>query len=174
MADLAWLRRTGLAAAIQHADVPVAGVCGGLQMMGLRISDPLHAESDAEEAEGLGLLPIETIFAAEKVTVQTRAVTIKGGHRLEAYQIHMGQTIKLDGAQAFARLDTGEPDGAVNGRNWGTYLHGVFHNGDFRRAWLASLGLSDVPERAGDPFDRLAGELERALDIPLLQRIIGV
>ncbi|HEU0166704.1 MAG TPA: cobyric acid synthase, partial [Chloroflexota bacterium] len=50
MADLAWLRRTGLAAAMQHADVPVAGVCGGLQMMGLRISDPLHAESDAEEA----------------------------------------------------------------------------------------------------------------------------
>ncbi|MBV8083918.1 MAG: cobyric acid synthase [Chloroflexi bacterium] len=173
MADLAWLRRTGLAEAIETADVPVVGICGGLQMMGLTIRDPLHSESEIEEARGLGLLPIETLFAAKKTTVQTRASTVRGGYPLHAYQIHMGQTISLDGARPFARLESGEPDGAVKGHNWGTYLHGVFHNAQFRRAWLATLGLTDGPE-PDDPFDRLAAELEQALDLPLLHRIVGL
>ena len=54
--DLAWLRRRGLAAAIEESSRPVVGICGGFQMLGLRIRDPGHVESEETDVAGLGLL----------------------------------------------------------------------------------------------------------------------
>jgi adenosylcobyric acid synthase len=174
VADLAWLRERGLAEAIQRSEAPVAGICGGYQMLGGRILDPLHVESPEAEVPGLGLLPIETVFADAKTTVQVRGRAWRGGHPLTGYRIHMGRTTLLDGAEPFAQLEDGQADGAVKGRVWGTYLHGVFHNDRFREAWLGSLGLEDRPAGAGDPFDRLAGALAANLDLTLLHRLAGI
>jgi len=170
--DLAWLRARGLAETILASDLPVVGICGGFQMLGQRILDPDGVESLQTEAAGLGLLPVETCFAGEKTTIQVTGVTVAGEHALEGYQIHMGRT--NGDCQPFARLADGSFDGAVQGRCWGTYLHGVFHNAEFRRAWLASLGLADSEQSARDPYDRLAGVLAGSLDMPALQRIAGL
>jgi adenosylcobyric acid synthase len=170
--DLAWLRAAGLAAAIASATIPVAGICGGFQMLGRRILDPAGVESSEPAVPGLGLLPVETVFAAEKTTVQVRGLA--GQHEIHGYQIHMGQTALLDGAEPFARLSDGAFDGAVEGRVWGTYLHGLFHNSGFRAHWLASLGLVDQETSPADPFDHLATVLAENLDLPLLQRIAGL
>lgn len=172
IADLAWLRARGLAAAIAESSLPVAGICGGFQMLGQRIRDPFHVESDQSEVDGLALLPVETVFEREKVTVQASGST-EDGHPLTGYHIHMGQTRLLDGARPFARLD-GSPDGAIKGRAWGTYLHGLFHNAEFRSAWLTSLGLSDAPSVASDPYDRIAAVLGDSFNLELLHRIIGI
>jgi adenosylcobyric acid synthase len=174
VADLAWLRQRGLAAAIERSDVPVVGICGGFQMLGRRILDPLGVESDRPEVAGLGLLPVETMFEREKITVQARGTTVSDGQQLSGYQIHMGQTMLLDGARPFARLADGSLDGAMHGRAWGTYLHGLFHNAGFRASWLAGLGLPDAPPPATDPFDRLANVLAESLDLALLHRIARV
>jgi adenosylcobyric acid synthase len=174
VADLAWLRQRGLAAAIERSDVPVVGICGGFQMLGRRILDPLGVESDRPEVAGLGLLPVETMFEREKTTVQARGTTVSDGQELSGYQIHMGQTVLLDGARPFSRLADGSLDGAMHGRAWGTYLHGLFHNAGFRASWLAGLGLPDAPPLATDPFDRLAGVLAESLDLDLLHRIARV
>jgi adenosylcobyric acid synthase len=174
VSDLSWLREQGLATAIERMSVPVVGICGGLQMLGQRILDPLSVESPQPDVAGLGLLPVETTFAADKTTVQVRGVALAGGQTLEAYQIHMGQTALLDGAEPFARLSDGSLDGAVKGRVWGTYLHGLFHNADFRASWLGSLGLVSPASDAADPFDRLAAVLADSLDLPLLHRMVGI
>jgi adenosylcobyric acid synthase len=174
IADLAWLRERGLATAILESDAPVAGICGGFQMLGQRITDPLGVESELAEVPGLGLLPIETVFEREKVTVQATAKSVQGDHPLSGYHIHMGQTRLLEGAEPFARMSDGSFDGAAQGRAWGTYLHGLFHNDRFRAAWLASLDLADRPGQAVDPFDRLAGVLAENLDLKLLDRILGL
>ncbi len=174
MSDLGWLERSGLASSIRGCGLPVAGICGGFQMLGQRILDPQQVESDAVEMPGLGMLPVETTFFAGKTTIQARATTLDGGHDLAGYQIHMGQTTLLDGARPFARLTDGSFDGAAQGRVWGTYLHGVFHNPTFRRAWLAEVGVEDGPHAADDPFDRLATVLAASLDLALLHRIAGL
>ncbi|MFI5266229.1 MAG: cobyric acid synthase [Chloroflexota bacterium] len=174
VSDLGWLREQGLAAAIEQCRVPVVGICGGFQMLGQRILDPLAVESSDGEVAGLGLLPIETVFAAQKTTVQARGVVLAGGETLEAYQIHMGRTELLDGAAPFARLSDGSLDGAVKGRAWGTYLHGLFHNTASRAAWLGSLGLEASTSPVTDPFDRLASVLANSLDLGMLSRIVGI
>ena len=174
VADLAWLRDRGLDRAILESEAPVVGICGGFQMLGTSIRDPLGVESSVPEISGLGLLPVETIFEPEKTTVQTRAVTVTGEQALEGYQIHMGRTVLHDGVRPFARLADGSLDGAMKGRAWGTYLHGLFHNAAFRASWLSSLGLADGRASDPDPYDRLATVLERSLDIPLLHQIAGI
>jgi len=174
VSDLAWLREQGLAAAIQASRLPLVGICGGFQMLGQRILDPLGMESLEPEVAALGLLPVDTVFATEKTTVQVRGMALAGGQALEAYQIHLGQTLLLDGAEPFARLSDGSPDGAVQGRVWGTYMHGLFHNAGFRASWLASLGLQEPAESTAEPFNRLAGVLAESLDLELLHRIAGI
>ena len=103
MADLAELRRKGLADQIvrlAEAGRTVAGICGGYQMMGRTIRDPHRIESDTETMPGLGLLPVETVLAGEKVTRQIR-FTLPGDDRTgSAYEIHMGRTAPLPGHPA--------------------------------------------------------------------------
>src|SRR5262245_8664132 len=92
--DLAWLWRTGLAAWItsQHdAGATVIGICGGFQMLGQRVSDPDFVESRSGSANGLALLPVETVMTAEKCTEAVRAITPRGVV-FGAYAIHAGPT----------------------------------------------------------------------------------
>ncbi len=101
--DLAWLRRSGfdgLLAALALSGASLAGICGGYQMLGRRISDPLGVEGAKGGEEGLGFLPGETLFEASKETTRVTGATVPGegfpGSRplpVEGYEIHMGRTV---------------------------------------------------------------------------------
>ncbi len=194
-ADLAWLRATGLCDAIvrlAHRGAGVVGICGGFQMLGSAIRDPEGVESTGGDVEGLGLLPGNTTFAREKSTHRVRAQILGGagwlsalaGQTLAGYEIHMGQT---RGDTPWLRIDREDASGESSfdgladerGRIWGCYLHGLFANDVFRRAWLASLdgGRARQPpvstaHRFQESIDRLARIVEESLDMKELDRII--
>ncbi|NTU42218.1 MAG: cobyric acid synthase [Nitrospirales bacterium] len=166
--DLLFLREKGLEAAITRAHskgIPVIGICGGYQMLGHVIHDPLGIESSHRELKGLGLLDIETTFGETKTTCQVEAKITEGsrvrgqGSRnsltescffpdwtldpgpwtlLKGYEIHMGTSTGDIGLFRIKRLpdQTAVPDGSVKGTCWGTYIHGIFDNDGLRRAVL--------------------------------------
>jgi adenosylcobyric acid synthase len=195
VADLTWLRNRGLDEAIRRlaaTGAAVVGICGGYQMLGRTIRDPERVESTVEEMPGLGLLPVETVFAANKSAFQSRA-RIMGGpswlaglheQLVEGYEIHMGRTVSAcPWLEIVAR--NGEPvhrgDGAisVDGRTWGCYLHGLFANAGLRRSWLASLPtvgsgeIAEAPTLLEDALDRLADAVEAVLDMKRLGSILA-
>ena len=129
LADLAWLRERQLDTWLeqQYAQgATLIGICGGYQMLGERIDDPLAAESAAGSAPGLGLLRTSTTLAAEKTTRAVHATT-PTGHTFAAYEIHLGLTPRPAGAPPFATIE-GEPEGVHQGRLIGTYLHGALED----------------------------------------------
>lgn len=191
--DLAWLRERGLAQAIQEYAArgkSVVGICGGYQMLGKVIYDPSQIESRQKETPGLGLLDIETTFAGEKATHQASGqikadngwlAEIKG-QTIHGYEIHMGRTSGNHPWLEITRRDDVDirvGDGDLNESIWGCYIHGIFGNENFRRAWLSSLGwdaesASPVDE---DPFAAsltyLTDTVESALDMEYIETIIG-
>jgi adenosylcobyric acid synthase len=164
------------------------GICGGYQMLGRTIADPAHVESLSDRSEGLGLLPVETVFAPDKVTHRARARVQGGpgwlaalrGETLIGYEIHMGRTTGgaawLD-IQERSGQTVNSPDGAVgfDGRVWGCYLHALFENESLRRAWLRSLGWHDLGPSAhydrNQVFDALANHVQAALDMKRLDQL---
>jgi adenosylcobyric acid synthase len=199
-ADLEWLRQSGLEAPIlqfSRRGGAVVGICGGYQMLGSALHDPQQVESRLETIPGLGLLPVETVFTKEKATYQVRAcistssgwMSAMNGEGLEGYEIHMGQTESANSWLEILERNAQPvrlPDGSASqdGRIWGCYLHGLFANQQFRHTWLTSLGwrgraaspqvafASAMQPSAQSAFDRLADELEAALDMSLLEKII--
>jgi adenosylcobyric acid synthase len=180
VADLAFLHRSGLADWIRAqaaVGTPVIGICGGFQMLGRVIYDPDGIESDRPETAGLGLLPVVTVFARDKVTRRVRAEVrvdrglLVGLRGLEVtgYEIHMGRS---KGGRPVFRVYRSDgsvvDDGAINegGLVFGTYLHGLFENPVLRRSLLDRLrarrGLPPIGRPA--PFDRLA-EYERLAEV---------
>ncbi len=190
--DLAWLRSRGFDRAIREyaqKGGAVVGICGGYQMLGKVIRDPMHVESKLDSLPGLGLLTIETVFAGDKATHQANAQLHNGpgwfaeleGQTVTGYEIHMGRT---QGMSPFLELTerNGQSvqvaDGATSkdGKIWGCYLHGLFANENFRRAWLADLGWKgNRASETANPFAaslaRLADTLEASLNMNLLERI---
>jgi len=157
----------------------VLGLCGGYQMLGRRILDPEGRDGPAGETAGLGFLDVETVMAADKTLTRVCATHDATGAPLEGYEIHIGRTEGPDRARPFARIE-GRPEGAVSpdGRIVGTYLHGLFAEDGFRRAWLDALGLAPGPLSHGAvveaALDALAEHLERHLDIEALLTTAGV
>lgn len=150
IADLRWLRERGLADALisrASAGTPVIGICGGYQMLGRRILDPDHVESDVMETDGLGLLDVQTKFADDKRTVRvdgelTGAGIGPAGTPLRGYEIHMGRSERGAGTHSLLRLwgDDERPheDGAASddGVVFGSYVHGLFDHPLLRAAFL--------------------------------------
>ena len=184
VADLDWLRRTGLADGILRvaASSPattILGVCGGYQMLGEKIEDDV--ESDPPRVvEGLGLLPVLTKFHKEKTTRLTGGEAF--GERVNGYEIHHGMTTP---AGPWLALDSGDAEGASvqEGRVLGTSLHALFEADGFRNAFLAH-----VARRAGKEIqpsslsfatarqaraDRIADVLEQHVDIAAIVNLIG-
>jgi adenosylcobyric acid synthase len=194
--DLAFLAKQGLFQAVREFPGPVVGICGGYQMLGRRVRDPHGVESAVTEAEGLGLLDVETVLLTEKETHQAEARLLPAAAlvapgcagTVSGYEIHMGETVPGPGAKPFAQLvrrsgmDVAIPDGAVSpdGRVFGAYLHGIFDNHGFRTAFLnrirreKGLPMQSAENRVEDPFDLLAEHLERHLDMERLLRICGI
>ena len=170
--DLDDLRRSGLADNILgHAERGkwIFGICGGLQILGRAILDPHGIESAAPEVPGLGLMDLRSTFAADKTLVRVARAETPLGVPSGGYEIHHGLTDHGPSAlPLFLRADRTYPSeaericGYVSGRRWATYLHGVFDDDAFRRAWLdhvrADIGLAPQGRQLA------AYDLEKALD----------
>ena len=151
----------------------VIGLCGGYQMLGRRVLDPHGIEGPIREAEGLGLLDVETVLEPEKTVRNVAARSVVHDEVLTGYEIHLGRTVGPDTLRPAVTID-GRPDGAVSpdGRVWGTYLHGIFGADAFRARLLADLGVQGAAGgyMAGveTALDAIAGQLERHLDLDAL------
>jgi adenosylcobyric acid synthase len=173
--DLLFLRESGIEASIKRAaarGVPIAGICGGYQMLGKLLLDPQGVDSSHRAVEGMGLLDVETTFDTVKTTCQVEA-EFMGEDRgvLQGYEIHMGNTTGDIGLFKLKRIPAGsEPvlDGSARGNVWGTYLHGIFDNDGFRRAVLNDLrqrrGLDSLRETV-DYHQLRSGALDRWADV---------
>jgi adenosylcobyric acid synthase len=194
MGDLRWLRETGLEDAVKSlavAGTPVIGICGGYQMLGRTLSDPVGAE-DGGEMAGLGLLPADTVFEPKKVRTRvTGAIESLTGYfgglsgtPVTGYEIHMGRTALSGGAVPFTVFTDGQPDGAVFGSVFGTYLHGLFDGeagAALVRLLLRRKGLPDTfdagrsfDDYKNSQYDSLASSLRNALDFRKIYEIMGI
>ncbi len=180
IADMASLRENGwdidIRAHVRRSG-HVIGLCGGYQMLGRTIADPDRIEGTQDHIDGLGLLDVETILRGPKTLLNSGGQDTAYRTEVQGYQIHMGETFGPDTARPLLRLG-GVPDGAVsaNGRVAGCYLHGLFTNDDFRRAYLGSIRnfapSSDEFEASVDGvLNDLADHLEAHLDLDRLYEI---
>jgi adenosylcobyric acid synthase len=195
IADLVAMQRTGLAEAIQNyaaAGGTVLGICGGFQMMGRMLADPEGVEGQEGRYKGLGLLPLKTIITGQKVARQ-RLVTSnypQMGLPVVGYEIHQGRShlVEMEGENgeaAYKPLFDDSNLGVVDATQsvWGTYLHGIFDNGPWRRAWLNRLrqqrglkslptGISNYREQREAILDALADSVKGHLDLaPILAQL---
>ena len=180
MADLVWLRESGLEASVlKYAaeGFPVLGVCGGYQMLGVSLADPYGVEHGGKMA-GMGLLSSETVFAKQKTRTRATGLLPKvggifsglSGKEYDAYEIHMGET-------------TNNLAVVNKGNVYGTYLHGIFDKEDVCKAVVDALlrakGLStdnvqafDLAEYKNSQYDILAHEMRKALDMDYIYRVL--
>ncbi len=178
--DLTALRGNGFAEKIlrrAHEGSAIVGICGGYQMLGTKIFDPLQTESNHVELDGLSLLPIETTFTAEKFTRQVNfdvdfdflGEKISGTN-LDGYEIHSGQS-------------TVDEKILSRGNVLGTYVHGIFDNDDFRRKFLNAVrrkknlppleSMRNVRAEKQQNYDRLAKIVRDNLNMELLEKIMS-
>ncbi|MGO8086299.1 cobyric acid synthase [Rhizobium leguminosarum] len=156
----------------------VIGICGGYQMLGRMVHDPLGIEGGTLETPGLGLLDIETEMAPEKTVRNSQARSTEYDTPLAGYQIHLGITRGPDCDRPSAIID-GAPDGALSadGRIMGTYLHGLFGSDTYRARLLQSFGLSgeggNYRESVDRALDEIASGLEKHLDPRWLAGLVG-
>ena len=182
--DLVYLRANGWDAAIsRHLRYggKVLGICGGLQMLGEQVHDPLGLEGTAGSSDGLGLLAFSTELAAEKQLRNVRGHLVLENAEVIGYEIHAGVTTGVALEQPVVRLDDGRCDGAqsADGQILGTYLHGLFESPGACSALLRWAGLHDVQQvdyhalRERD-IERLADMVEKHLDTAYLRELCGI
>jgi adenosylcobyric acid synthase len=195
MSDLEWMREGGLGQAVRnHARLGlVVGICGGMQMLGQELFDPLGIEQHGC-VPGLGLLPISTTMQAQKVT-RLCSGSIRGDGlfgqplpdgRVAGYEIHIGKTSYLDHAEPFATLSSGELDGCISADRQilGSYLHGIFDEDCFRHSFVTAARtfrklappsvLNPWKAQREESLDRLACQVSRSLDMPRIFSWVGV
>lgn len=145
MDDLSWMRQNGMERAVKKLaeTIPVFGICGGYQMMGMEISDPEGMEAGGT-IKGMELLPVFTELQNQKVRRQIQGkinhtegfFEVCSGLDFEGYEIHMGQSIKEDSGNK-------EPQGPFvtgNQKNvCGTYVHGIFDKGAIAASLVKAL-----------------------------------
>lgn len=180
--DRQWLRDNGWDAAIaRHLRYggKLLGVCGGFQMLGDSIHDPLGLEGAAGSADGLGLLSMHTTLAAEKQLRNTRG-QLFDGTPVRGYEIHAGETAGAALAQPAMTLTHG-PDGArsADGQILGSYLHGLFEEPRACSALLRWAGVRDAAQidhnaRREQSIDALADAVEAHLDTDRLAELLGL
>ena len=184
ISDLIWLREGGLEAAVKKAaaaGTPIFGICGGYQMLGTRISDPQQVEAaGVTEITGLELLPMETVFAGQKVQRQTEGafanapglLSCLNGLSYAGYEIHMGRSTEA------------LPPVIGQGNVYGSYIHGIFDAPGVADALLAALaekkgidpkalGSFDREAYRQQQYDKLADAVRGGLDMELVYRILN-
>ncbi|WP_445684513.1 cobyric acid synthase [Viridibacillus sp. FSL R5-0468] len=187
--DLQWLRDEGFVEAIQKLRAKgtrIFGICGGFQMLGDQLLDPEAVEGDGRNSEGLGLLPVTTVFNTSKKTKQMTGNLLSNGQELTGFEIHLGQTeIHDSNTMAFLKLHDSRLDGAVSsdGRVIGTYFHGIFNNREYTREIVNALriekGLPAISEevktdaqRREDAYQLLAEHVKKHTDMEKVYEIM--
>lgn len=182
MADLLWLRQSGLEALIlKHAsnDKPIFGICGGYQMLGFTLKDPDNVEHGGEMS-GLGLLDGDTVFETQKVRTRvTGKLNSVGGIfkglsdiEYEGYEIHMGKTSNNDII-------------VNNGNVYGSYIHGIFDRDCVSKVIVESLlntkGLDfsaiktfNIADYKNEQYDILADAMRAAIDMKYVYELLGL
>ena len=182
--DLAYLRANGWETAIRRHlryGGKVVGICGGLQMLGEQVHDPLGLEGPAGSSDGLGLLAFSTELAAEKQLRNVRGHLTLENAAVSGYEIHAGVTTGAALERPAVHLQDGRCDGAqsADGQVLGTYLHGLFESPAACSALLRWAGLQDVQAvdyhglRERD-IERLADLVENHLDTAYLRELCGI
>ena len=182
--DLAYLRANGWDTAInRHLRYggKLLGICGGLQMLGEQVHDPLGLEGTAGSSAGLGLLAFSTELAAEKQLRNVRGHLALENAEVCGYEIHAGVTTGVALERPAVQLEDGRCDGAqsADGQIFGTYLHGLFESPAACSALLRWAGLQDVQSvdyhalRERD-IERLADLVQNHLDTGLLRQLCGL
>jgi adenosylcobyric acid synthase len=190
MADLSYLRSSGIANYVvrcHEAGTSIAGICGGYQMLGKALLDPLSVESTTTSMEGLNLLECTTTFEPHKTTLQVRALSLDHEEEITGYEIHMGKTEHVE-RPLFRIVEecgkaTNRLEGAVSGDGsvWGTYLHGVFDNPLWRRRILNESrrrrGWNPLPAATSNPvasgLETLASLISNHIDLATLEQILN-
>ena len=202
--DMFALRESGMADKVieKSKEIPVIGICGGLQILGNVIYDDEKRESKHGTIKGLGLLDIESTFSRKDKIVTQSTATIPNnlngiageifknitGEVVSGYEIHEGTTelIKstnlLNIKKGQGNNDKGKIDGASNGNSFATYFHGIFHNYNFRREFLNYLRVKKGLEAKNgeDPYEtqkdyslnRLAEIVEKHLDMDIIDKLL--
>ena len=185
--DMEWLRSEGWAERIsgfRDAGGVVAGICGGFQMLGRRISDPFGVEGTPGDTPGLGLLPVETELLRKKTLCNAIGTMRTQGFGVQGYEIHMGETRLDSGAEAMLDVtarnnrEVSGSDGVVtaDGKVFGTYFHGIFDGFGFRRWFLRQLEpgyeLQSGDRDRDAEYEKLARHFEKHLDMEAIYGII--
>lgn len=199
VSDMDWLRKVGLSSLITglcNQGTFVIGICGGYQMLGMSIEDPAHVESMVPYRRGLGLLPVSTVYVNTKDTHQVKGIVVAnsgllsgaGGINFEGYEIHMGTPKQGEGSVFHVSERSGQRcdrfDGCLssNGRILGTYIHGLLHNQELRRAILGHIaGAKNRPIRfaggdqsRGSGYEMLAELVRHNLNMGLVNALVGL
>ena len=188
ISDLAYLRDQGwdidIAAHLRRGGM-VMGLCGGYQMLGTDIGDPDGVEGPTGKAPGLGHLAVETVLAGDKTLTLVAAQSSSFGTPVRGYEIHMGQTSGADCARPMLQIGD-RLDGAISpdGQVMGSYVHGIFADDAFRRAFLDDLaarrgragvfGVVDFDARVDSVLDELAAHMADHLDMDAIGQIAGL
>ncbi|MGJ4746975.1 cobyric acid synthase [Leptospira sp. SA-E8] len=186
--DLNYLKESGISESIlnfhKEGKTEIIGICGGYQMLGESVHDPFQIESDLGSAEGLNLIGVQTVLEKEKLLKQTEGTHLLSGKRVSGYEIHHGNTKEIS-AKSIFQNDSGESLGhqGTSERVWGTYLHGVFDEDEFRRWFLDKIRLKKGMKPLGKiqakyeletNLDRLADEVRNSVNMSEIYRILGL
>ena len=198
MEDLRWLRESGMEALILKAadrGTLIFGICGGYQMLGETLSDP-HGVEAGGSMRGMGLLPMDTIFAEKKTRTQVtgRFLDLDGDYEtlseveFTGYEIHMGDSVRRNPAKPCTSVRDGvtgkeKTEGTFTGNVCGTYVHGIFDKEETALALIRAAGKKkgvDVSRMEGVDFasfkeqqyDILAAELRKHLDMKKIYEIL--
>lgn len=184
LSDLLEIRRSGMAKAICKAredGKSVIGICGGYQMMGMRVSDPAGIEGSVAALPGLGLLPVETEISDSKTTRQVEFRFLHDERICRGYEIHMGRTST---PRPFITFDDGSREGCMaDERCFGSYLHGILDNAavidHLLKPYLSEESKGEDSREGFDAqafrenqYDLLAEWLREYIDIPRLYKIM--
>ncbi len=197
IADLRWMKSRGLDAAVRAAakrGASTIGICGGYQMLGEQLNDPTGADGGEPDAEdGLGLLPVDTIFGQDKITRRVRFHTnpgsaLGGGVSGTGYEIHTGETTSIESKEAnsLLTLDRGDgvqrPDGTASrdGIVFGCYVHGLFDSPGTLQNLLNGVARTQGieaptvrPFSMDAEYDRLASVVRDSIDMNAIREMVG-
>ncbi len=184
IADLEFLKTSGLAEKILTAagnNQEIVGICGGFQVLGNSIHDPHGLEGKrGTKLPGLQLLPMDTTLVFKKTLTRKSGLHLSSGHKISGYEIHHGNS-DIHGEPILSFTD-GSVCGLAKGRLWGSYLHGIFDNDDFRRWWINRLRQGrGMPSLArGATYDlepalnRLADTVRDSVDMDKIYQLLDL
>ncbi len=191
ISDLKELKASGMADAIKKqaaSGSSIFGICGGYQMLGKKVEDPLETEEGGSE-EGLDLLPVVTTLREEKtrtnlnfkVTGAEGVLSGLKGKEGRGYEIHTGMTVPAEEVTEF----TSDRTGYCRGNVYGTYIHGFFDSRDILVSIIEKLSsdkgkrvntgdVTDYADFKEKQYDLLAGSLRESLDMDKVYEISGL